>query len=108
MILSWILYLFPSGGQYAKILIPVFMTLVTLLGMLPNILPEPGHIYPVPDVIALETELGTQKGVIVKLALFTRRLTVTINWFIATSLYTGFYKTSLFVISKIPLVKKNK
>ena len=103
---SWIVRLFPSLAEYTKYVGPAVLTSITALGIFTNLLPDPGRKYPVPDVSALETQLQGSAGFILRIAKFTRGLTIGMNWFIDTAVYSCFYNTTNTIASVIPFVKK--
>jgi hypothetical protein len=91
LVASWLEHTFPSLAEYTKYVGPAFMILLSAVGVFTDLLPEPNHKYPVPDVTELEAELQGSAGFILKLAKFTRSLTVSVNWFIGTAVYGWFY-----------------
>lgn len=106
---SWISLIFPSLAEYTKYIGPGLMGFATVVGIFTNILPEPGHRYLVPDTKALETELQGSGGFILKIAKFTRVTVIGTNWFIATAVYSGFYKITNAisgVLAKVKLAPK--
>jgi len=109
MVSSWISHVFPSLAQYTKYVGPGLMALISGIGIFTNILPEPNHVYPIPDVKSLETELQGGGKFILKIAKFTRVTVIGTNWFIATALYSGFYNTTNAisgVLAKVKLAPK--
>jgi hypothetical protein len=106
---AWVSWMFPSLAEYTKYIGPILMGFVTGIGIFTNILPDPGHQYPVPDVTSLQAELQGSGGFILKIATFTRTTVVVANWFMATALYSGFYNTTnavAGVLSKVKLAPK--
>ena len=93
-LISFIDYFFPSLSQYTKFVAPAIMFLFTAIGIFTNILPEPGHVYPVPNVTDLETELDGSGKFILKIAKLARNITIAVNWFIATTPYIWFYNAT--------------
>lgn len=105
----WIVYLFPSSAQYVKYIGPALVGFATAVGIFTNLLPEPGHVYPVPDVKQLQAELEGNGGFILKIATFTRSLVIGINWFLATAVYAWFYNGTnrvSAVLAKVKLAPK--
>lgn len=107
-ILTLIIKLFPSLSEYSQYIISGAITLVTLIGIFTNILPEPGHKFTVPDIEALEAELQGQANFILNIAKFTRNLVIIVNWFINTSLYKGFYNTTNAITKLLPWMKNQQ
>lgn len=108
MIVSWVDHTFPSLSEYTKYVGPGLMTLFTLLGIFTNMLPEPGHHYPVPDTTELENELKDHGGFIIRIAKFTRSIVIVVNWFLATVVYEWFYTTTNRITDMLPRFIKPK
>jgi hypothetical protein len=106
MIASWIEHRFPSLAEYTKYVGPALMMLISGVGIFTDMLPEPNHKYPVPDVTELQAELQGGAGFILKIATFTRSFTITVNWFIATAMYSWFYNFTNRVSAWIPRFRK--
>jgi hypothetical protein len=105
MLASWLAKRFPSLQQYSEYVLPTFVFIATAFGIFTNMLPEPGHQYPVPDVAELEKELEGG-GIIIRFAKFTRRVVITINWFLNTIVYSWFYTATNKISTFLPKLKK--
>lgn len=109
LLTQWVTHMFPSTAEYAAYIGPGLMMLVTGFGIFTNLLPEPGHKYPIPDVTALEAELQGNGSFILKIAKFARALCIGFNWFLAIPPYRIFYNTTnaiTGVLSKVKLAPK--
>jgi hypothetical protein len=91
MLLSWITKKFPSLEQYTEYVIPIAIFSITAFGIFTNMLPKPGHKFPVPDVAELEKELQGGGGLIIRMAKFARTIVISTNWFLGTVIYSWFY-----------------
>ena len=103
---SWVVARFPSLGEYVQYVGPALMILISVIGIFTNLLPKPDHKFPVPDVKALEIELGDSGGFILKMAKFTRSFVIGLNWFIGTAVYSWFYRTTNVVSGWVSRFKK--
>lgn len=106
MLVSWITHKFPSLSEYAEYVGPALMAFITFIGLFTNLLPTPGHTFPVPDVAALELQLEGGGKFILRIAKFARSIVVSVNWFITTALYSGFYTFMTKVSAFLPKFKK--
>ena len=102
---TWVTHMFPSLAEYTQYIAPALMALITGIGIFTNMLPEPNHIYPVPDTSSLEAELQGSGGFILRIAKFTRSLVIGWNWFLTTSIYSWFYTSTNAVSSILSKVK---
>ena len=89
-----------------KLTAPLFLSYIASLGAVVAMLPDPNHVYPVPDVDDLKAELHQNGGVILRLATFTRSLTIGANWFLASPPYGWFYTLVTTLSSLFPRFKK--
>lgn len=103
---TWVTHKFPSLREYAEYVGPGLTVLFTFLGVFTNLLPEPGHKYAVPNVADLELQLQGGGKFIVRIAKMARTVVISINWFVGTSLYSGFYTVANKVSKILPKFKK--
>jgi hypothetical protein len=90
-IINWVTYLFPSFSVYIKILAPIFILGVSVIGIFSNILPLPMETYPVPSLEDINTELKGKGVFVYRFTRLSRRVTITINRIICGKSYKCFY-----------------
>lgn len=95
-IVHWVTVLFPSLSEYAKIITPLFVITVSVIGIFSNILPEPGDTYPVPCLTDIDSELKGHGRIIYRLTRISRQVTILMNKVICTKPYKWFYYTTVF------------
>ena len=89
--INWINYFFPSLTDYTHFIAPLVMVFVGLFSISSRILPHPGHLFDVPDVDAIEAELGKGNPFILFATKMTRVISVGINRLLSSKSYAVVY-----------------
>ena len=100
-IVHWVTIMFPSLSEYTKIITPILVFTVSVIGIFSNILPEPGKTYPIPDIDDLDTELKDQGRIVYRLTRISRSVTIRVNKIISSTPYKWFHKTTTFCSNMI-------
>ena len=97
MIIGWVTYLFPTTAEYIKVLVPLVILLLNVLGIFSNLLPEPGKMYRLPTREDLESELKPNGIIVYRMTVVSLVITRWINRIICSKLYYWFYHTTMTV-----------
>lgn len=104
-IVNWIILIFPSFSQYAKIVTPIFIFTVSVMGVFCNILPPPGNPYALPSLSDLNRELKGKGWVVYGMVKICFHVTVMVNRIVAGKPYMVFYKSTKKVADLINRLK---
>lgn len=91
-LMSWLSNVFPSLSQYIKIVMPLLVMIVSVIGIFSDILPKPGDVYPVPDIQDIDAELKGKGRIVYRLVRISRYITTKINRVVISKPYEMFYR----------------
>lgn len=96
-LVHWMSILFPSFSQYTKIVTPLVVFGISVIGIFSNILPKPGELYPIPSLDDLAAELKDRSRLIYFITRISRKVSILTNKVIVTRPYKWFYLTTTFL-----------
>lgn len=106
--LRWAEYFFPGLSDYIEIIGPIFCVVLGLVSLFSDIIPIPGHKYPVPDKVDLELDMEDNSRIVLFISKVARLITIGVNWYLSTFVYKWFFKLTQFGASFIRHLKMIK
>ncbi len=87
----WITIVFPSLSTYTKLITPAIFVLFSVFTFFSNIIPEPGHIFPIPSDDDIKAELKHKGRIVYTLTRVSAEITQGVNRVIKTRFYKFVY-----------------